>query len=94
MTFVAKGSNWLIAEDPKPTWHLPDSPSHGMYADAPRTTKSMRTALDDLRLERLFVVYPGEKDYALDDRIHVLGLRSVERLADATGGATTLALYG
>jgi len=45
----------------------------------------MRVALDDLKLERLFVVYPGEKDYALDDRIHVLGLRSVERLGDATG---------
>ena len=93
MTFVAKGSNWLIAKDPKPIWHWPDSPSHGIYADAPRTTKSMRTALEDLKLERLFVVY-REKDYALDDRIHVLGLRDVERLGDATGGATTLALYG
>ena len=57
------------------------------YADAPRTTKSMRVALDDLRLERLFVVYPGEKDYALDDRIHVLALRNVDGLRDATGGA-------
>ena len=47
------------------------------YADAPRTTKSMRVALDDLRLEHLFVVYPGEKDYALDDRIRVLALRNV-----------------
>jgi len=47
------------------------------YADAPRTTKSMRVALDDLRLERLFVVYPGEKDYALDDRIQVLALRNI-----------------
>ena len=45
------------------------------YADAPRTTKSMRAALNDLRLERLFVIYPGATDYALDDRIHVLGLR-------------------
>jgi hypothetical protein len=50
------------------------------YADAPRTTKSMRVALDDLRLERLFVVYPGEKDYALDDRIQVLALRNVGSL--------------
>lgn len=47
------------------------------YADAPRTTKSMRVALDDLRLERLFVVYPGEQDYALDDRIQVLALRNI-----------------
>jgi hypothetical protein len=57
------------------------------YADAPRTTRSMRSALDDLKLERLFVLYPGDRSYALDDRIHVLGLPSVgtlpERMADA-----------
>jgi hypothetical protein len=56
------------------------------YADAPRTTKSMRVALDDLRLERLFVVYPGEKDYTLDERIQVLGLRNVAGLRDSVGG--------
>lgn len=50
------------------------------YADAPRTTKSMRAALDDLKLERLVVIYPGEKDYSLDERIHVLALRNVEGL--------------
>ena len=53
------------------------------YADAPRTTKSMRAALADLGLERLFVVYPGEKDYALDDRIQVVALRHVETLHDS-----------
>ena len=47
------------------------------YADAPRTTKSMRVALDDLKLERLYVIYPGDTNYALDDRIHVVGLRHV-----------------
>ena len=52
------------------------------YADAPRTTKSMRAALADLKLERLFVIYPGEKDYVLDDRIHVLALRNVEDLPE------------
>ena len=52
------------------------------FGDAPRTTKSMRVALDDLRLERLYVIYPGEKDYALDDRIEVLALRNVAMLGD------------
>lgn len=52
------------------------------YADAPRTTKSMRVALEDLKLERLFVIYPGKIDYALDDRIEVLALRNVARLGD------------
>ncbi len=50
------------------------------YGDAPRTTKSMRVALADLKLQRLFVIYPGEKDYALDDDIQVLPLASVEQL--------------
>jgi len=39
-------------------------------------------ALEDLRLERLVVVYPGEKEYALDERIHALPLARVERLRD------------
>lgn len=51
------------------------------YADAPRTTKSMRAALDDLKLEQLVVIYPGEKDYVLDDRIRVVALRHIEGLA-------------
>lgn len=55
------------------------------YADAPRTNKSMRVALDDLKLERLFVLYPGDTRYALDDRIHVLGLRHVAALPEAVG---------
>jgi predicted AAA+ superfamily ATPase len=50
------------------------------YADAPRTTKSMRVAMDDLKLERLWVVYPGETNYGLDERIEVVGLRNLGAL--------------
>ena len=53
------------------------------YADAPRTSKSMRAAIADLKLERLVLIYPGEKDYVLDDRIHVRGLRNVDELTGA-----------
>jgi len=42
--------------------------------DAPRLTPSMRTALDDLQLERLFVLYPGDKTYPLAERIQVVPL--------------------
>jgi hypothetical protein len=49
------------------------------YGDAPGMTKSMRTALNDLRLERLFVVYPGAESYALDERTTVA---PVERLRE------------
>jgi predicted AAA+ superfamily ATPase len=44
------------------------------YADAPRIGRSMRVALDDLRLERLWVVHPGSESYALDDRVHAIGV--------------------
>ena len=37
--------------------------------DAPRRTRSMAVALDDLRLDALYVVYPGDTRYAIDERI-------------------------
>jgi uncharacterized protein len=52
------------------------------YADAPRTTKSVCAALADLKLERLFVIDPGEMNYTLDDRIQVMALRNVREFPD------------
>ena len=37
--------------------------------DAPRRTRSMAVALNDLRMDALHVVYPGEVRYAIDDRM-------------------------
>jgi hypothetical protein len=42
--------------------------------DAPRLTRSMRTAFTDLELERLLVVYPGSRPYPIADQIHALPL--------------------
>ena len=50
------------------------------YADAPGTTRSMHVALEDLRLNHLWVVYPGDEAYPLDDRISVLPVADVFRL--------------
>ena len=50
------------------------------YADAPGTTRSMHSALKDLSLERLWVVYPGDKEYALRDKITALPLSAVPGL--------------
>lgn len=50
------------------------------YCDAPGTTKSMRVALHDLRLDRLFVVYPGQRRFDLDERITALPLAEVAQL--------------
>lgn len=43
-------------------------------SDAPTATRSMRIALEDLQLERLFVVYPGAQSYMIDDRIDVVSI--------------------
>jgi predicted AAA+ superfamily ATPase len=42
--------------------------------DAPSLTPSMRAALADLRLDKLWVIYPGEQRYTLHGRVTVLPL--------------------
>ena len=44
------------------------------YADAPGASRSMQVALQDLALEHLWVIYPGQHEYALADRITALPL--------------------
>lgn len=46
-------------------------------SDAPSTTKSMHTAIKDLALEHLWVVYPGKLSYPLADKITVLPLAEI-----------------
>jgi uncharacterized protein len=43
-------------------------------ADAPTLTPSMRTALADLKLDQLTVIYPGNRSYELGPRARVLPL--------------------
>lgn len=45
-------------------------------SDAPKLTRSMSIACDDLGLERLFVVAPIERGYRLADRIEVVSLEA------------------
>lgn len=47
------------------------------YLDAPRMTPSMQTALHDLRLDALYVIYPGERRYVLGDRVEVVPLNAI-----------------
>jgi predicted AAA+ superfamily ATPase len=42
--------------------------------DAPRITRSMRTALTDLELDHLYVIYPGRRHYPLNGQITALPL--------------------
>ncbi len=43
-------------------------------ADAPKVTRSMTTAIADLDLDRLLVVYPGQRRYAMAERIEAIPL--------------------
>ncbi len=43
-------------------------------ADAPVLTTSMRVALTDLKLDRLCVLYPGDKTYSLAKKVEVIPL--------------------
>jgi uncharacterized protein len=43
-------------------------------ADAPKMTPSMDSALEDLALHRLLVVYPGTTRYTLRSKVEVMSL--------------------
>jgi predicted AAA+ superfamily ATPase len=44
------------------------------YTDRPRVTRSMHTAMEVLQLDKLTVVYPGEREFPLTERIRAVGL--------------------
>lgn len=46
------------------------------FSDAPKLTASMKTALTDLHLDELTVIYPGTKSYTLADKITVKPLKN------------------
>ena len=48
------------------------------YVDGPKTTKSMRIAIADLHLDHLYVVYPGERTFNLDEGITALSVREIK----------------
>jgi predicted AAA+ superfamily ATPase len=53
------------------------------YMDAPRTTKSMHQAIADLNLDKLYVIYPGDRSYALTEKIQVVPLTEINALLAA-----------
>lgn len=43
-------------------------------SDTPRITKSMRTAIETLRLDEMIVIHSGNKSYSLDEKVRALPL--------------------
>ncbi|MDR3669861.1 MAG: ATP-binding protein [Holophaga sp.] len=58
------------------------------YTDAPRTTKSMASAMENLGLERLYVVFPGDQRFPLSERVEALGLTALKNLTLPHGPAS------
>jgi predicted AAA+ superfamily ATPase len=51
------------------------------YTDAPGRKRSMHIAIEDLGLEHLWVIYPGDQKYALDSKITAIPLEEILQLA-------------
>ncbi len=51
-------------------------------SDAPAKTKSMEIALADLKLNRLWVIYPGKRRYVLTDNIQALPVKDALAMSD------------
>jgi len=64
------------------------------YTDAPGRKRSMHIAIEDLGLEHLWVIYPGNQKYTLDDKISVIPLEDILQLAETmkTKSSNTFAL--
>jgi predicted AAA+ superfamily ATPase len=50
------------------------------FNEAPKVTKSMHSAIADLKLEHLWVVYPGHNTYPVHEKITTLSLKDVATL--------------
>ena len=55
------------------------------FGDAPTVTRSMQIALEDLRLDRLLVVYPGPESGRLQDRIELVALADLDQVLSHRG---------
>jgi predicted AAA+ superfamily ATPase len=50
------------------------------YTDRPQITRSMRIAFQDLKLDHLYVIYPGKESFFLDTHITACGLSVLNNL--------------
>ena len=55
------------------------------FSEAPKVGRSQHTAVDSLNLDRLWIVYPGQQAYPVDDKIMVWPLKELTRLPDQMG---------
>lgn len=46
------------------------------YTDSPKMTRSMHIALEDLKLDQITVITPGDVDFLIHEQIRVVGLKN------------------
>ena len=47
------------------------------YSSTPTLTKSISQAIENLKLDKLYIVFPGEKSFSLDSRVTAVGLTAL-----------------
>ena len=56
------------------------------YNEAPTMTRSMHIALKDLKLDRLWVIYPGASSYPMHEKVEAVGLVNIGKIRDVVEG--------
>jgi uncharacterized protein len=64
-------------------WHGKRVGFEFKYSDSPDLTKSMRVAMEDLKLDQLFVVYPGGPSLKLANGVELLPIRRLTQRLEA-----------
>ncbi|MCD6586026.1 MAG: DUF4143 domain-containing protein [Desulfobacteraceae bacterium] len=54
------------------------------FNESPTVTKSMRIALNDLKLDHLWVIYPGQHTYPVDEQLTVMPISEIFNLRALT----------
>src|SRR3990167_1363600 len=50
------------------------------YTDAPKITRSMNIALEDLKLDHLYLIFPGDREFPLTEKVTACGLEVLEKI--------------
>ena len=52
------------------------------YTDAPSRTRSMIVAQNDLKLDQLYVIYPGKQSFPIDQKIQAVAISDLFKIID------------
>jgi hypothetical protein len=47
------------------------------YSEVPKITRSMHSAIEDLNLDRLYLIYRGNRNIRLDEKVFALTAESI-----------------